>query len=186
MRHSTLHLVAILPAALLSPAAASSQSAAVDTQAVIANARSAAPAAIANGATILDAQQKVLRTGTNGYTCMPDLATVPNNSPMCLDATWMQVLEGLIAKRPPKIDRVGIGYMLQDDQPVSNTDPFATAPTPDNEWIQNPGPHLMIVFPDPSVLAKLPSDPKPGTPYVMWRGTPYAHLMVPAVAAPKK
>lgn len=185
MCHRTLHMVAVLPA-LLAPAAASSQAAAVDTQAVIANAMSAAPPAIANAATILDSQQKVLRAGTNGYTCMPDIATMPNNSPMCLDAPWMQFVQGMLAKRPAKIDRVGIGYMLQDDMPVSNIDPFATAATPDNEWIDRPGPHIMIIFPDAAALANFPSDPKPGTPYVMWRGTPYAHLMVPTVAMPAK
>jgi hypothetical protein len=36
----------------------------------------------------------------------------------------------------------------------------------------------MILVPDESMLADLPDDPDVG-PYVMWKGTPYAHIMVP-------
>jgi len=60
----------------------------------------------------------------------------------------------------------------------SNTDPFATAPAPDNQWVVSPG-HVMVLFPDPKALDAYPADPKAGGPWVMWRGTPYAHLMVP-------
>ena len=59
---------------------------------------------------------------------------------------------------------------------VSNADPFATAPTEDNDWVRE-GPHLMILVPDSAALDGLSTDPKDSV-YVMWKGTPYAHIMV--------
>jgi hypothetical protein len=35
----------------------------------------------------------------------------------------------------------------------------------------------MIIAPSP-LLEAFPTDPDNGGPYVMWEGTPYAHLMV--------
>lgn len=43
----------------------------------------------------------------------------------------------------------------------------------------------MIVLPDHRLLEGLPPDPKSGDPFVMWKGTPYAHIMVPG-APPKQ
>jgi hypothetical protein len=34
--------------------------------------------------------------------------------------------------------------------------------------------------PDGSMLEGVSTDPKNGGPWVMWRDTPYAHLMIPA------
>lgn len=40
-------------------------------------------------------------------------------------------------------------------------------------------PHMMVIVPDPSMLGAFSTDPESGEPYVMWKGTPYSHLMVP-------
>jgi hypothetical protein len=60
-----------------------------------------------------------------------------------------------------------------------DTDPFASQPPAGAQWVTSP-PHLMI-FPtgklDPTVFS---SDPRSGGPWIMWGGTPYEHLMVPA------
>ncbi len=153
-------------------------------QALVANALSAAPATIAAGATVVAHDGRVLRQGTSDWVCLPDLPDVPNNSPMCLDAPWRAFIDALMHKRPPTVTRMAFGYMLQGDMPVSNTDPFATGPSPANQWLENSGPHVMILLPDPKLLDALPSDAANGGPYVMWKGTAYAHLMVPA--SPRK
>jgi hypothetical protein len=62
--------------------------------------------------------------------------------------------------------------------PEGHTDPCATAPTATNQWVTTPA-HIMVLLPDPKMLDAYPSDPKTGGPFVMWKGTPYAHLMVP-------
>ena len=79
---------------------------------------------------------------------------------------------------PFKTDRIGFSYMLMGDNGTSNIAPGATQPTPDNEWVAG-GPHLMIVVPDEKMLEGLPTDPESGGPYIMWKGTPAVHIMVP-------
>ncbi len=37
----------------------------------------------------------------------------------------------------------------------------------------------MILVPDPAMLEGISTDPDNGGPYVMWKGTPYAHIMIP-------
>jgi hypothetical protein len=154
--------------------------------ALIANALSAATPAIASHATVMGHDGRELRHGTNGWVCMPDMPDVPNNTPMCLDAPWREMIDAWMHKRTPSVTRMGFGYMLQGDMPVSNVDPFATAPTPGNQWIQAGAPHIMVIVPDARLLESVSSDPNNGGPFVMWKGTPYAHLMVPTIAPPPR
>ena len=153
--------------------------------ALIANALSAAPASIAAGATVKGHDGRVLRQGTNDWVCLPDMPNIPNDSPMCLDAPWRALIDAWMNKRTPHVTQVGFAYMLQGDMPVSNTDPFATAPTPTNQWIQHGDPHVMVFIPDLRLLEGMSTDPTSGGPYVMWKGTPYAHIMLPGTVPPK-
>jgi hypothetical protein len=148
---------------------------------LIASALSAAPASIGEIATVRSFDGRVLREGPSEWVCMPDMPQVPNNTPVCLDAPWQAMMGALMQKQTPHVTKMGFGYMLQGDMPASNTDPFATGPTPTNQWIQHGPPHIMVLVPDPSVLDSLPTDPEKGGPYVMWKGTPYAHIMVPTL-----
>ena len=70
-------------------------------------------------------------------------------------------------------------YMLEGGTDASNTDPYATEPTADNDWVKT-GPHVMVVG-SQELLHGLSVGRQAGyqAPYVMWAGTPYAHLMVP-------
>lgn len=148
--------------------------------ALIASALSAAPKSVTAGATIVDHDGRVLRKGTTDWVCMPDLPDVPNDTPMCLDAPWRETIDAWQKKRMPTVTKVGFGYMLQGDMPVSNVDPYATVGTATNSWIQSGDPHVMLLIPDLKLLDGLSTDPKSGGPFVMWKGTPYAHIMVPA------
>ena len=140
----------------------------------IAYAESAGIPEIAAESTILDAGGAVIREGTNEWTCI----AIPK-APMCVDQQWMALMGALMSGdesfRPTS---VGISYMLQGDAGTSNTDPSATGPSPGNEWVVT-GPHIMLIYPDPAALAGLPTEPSGGGPYVMWPGTPFAHVMVP-------
>jgi hypothetical protein len=168
------------------PAAASPE-----VQAKIRQAMQAAPPEISGNATIMDwpenegAPMTHLRTGTNGWTCMPSspapAAGAAREDPMCADPQFSGLLEAWTTRSDPRLTTVSIAYMLQGDKGASNTDPFAVAPTADNDWIVSP-PHLMIAVPNPQQLDAFPTDPRAGGPWVMWKGTPYAHLMVPTAA----
>src|SRR5438477_2041188 len=105
----------------------------------IANAVSAAPAGIGSNATILDWPAKegeapaVLRAGSNGWTCMPDMPDTEGNDPGCMDKPWMQWLDAYMAHKTPTITTVGIGYMIAPGGGWgSNTDPYATKMSADN------------------------------------------------------
>lgn len=92
-------------------------------------------------------------------------------------------LDAYAKKATPQITQVGIGYMIAPGGGWgSNTDPFATKETPTNEWHRSP-PHLMLIFPTSEALRGLPTDQHNGGPWVMWRGTPYAHVMAPLAEA---
>jgi hypothetical protein len=41
----------------------------------------------------------------------------------------------------------------------------------------------MVLYADLKMLDAFPTDPNSGGPWVMWKGTPYAHLMVPVAPA---
>ena len=154
----------------------------------ITNAMTAAPSTISGKATVLDWPEKegaappVLRPGTNGWTCLPDMPESQGNDPMCLDETWMKWTEAYLSHTTPNITRIGIGYMLAPGGGWgSNSDPFAMKETPDNHWGHHM-PHMMILVPDPKALTGVSSDPANGGPYVMFAGTPYAHIMAPTTA----
>lgn len=154
----------------------------------IKNAMSAAPAEIAKNPTIMDwpdsptGQLKQLRAGTNEWVCYPNSPTgfkgAAVEDPMCLDKQWQSWAQAWMSKTAPKLTASGIAYMLRGDKGASNTDPFATGATADNNWVVSPS-HIMVLFQDLKLLDGFPSDPKAGGPWVMWKGMPYAHLMVP-------
>lgn len=177
MRRFTLSSLILATLAATAANAHAQTAPSVDDQ--IRSALSAAPAAVAEHATIALADGTILRQGSSDWVCLPDMPDVPGNSPMCLDANWREVMDALMNRRDPVFAGTGFSYMLQGDMPVSNTDPYATGPTADNQWIPDGGPHIMVVFSDPAVLEGVSTDPDNGGPFVMWKGTPYAHVMIP-------
>lgn len=154
-----------------------------ETQTKIENAMSAAPAAIAQDATILDwefdADGKfvVLREGTNGWTCLPDDPGTPTNNPICLDEVFMEWFYAFMGGVEPKVTAPGFVYTLQGEQVFSNSDPGATEPAAD-QWMST-APYMSIVLPASVDLSSITTDEHSSGPFVMWAGTPYQHLMVP-------
>lgn len=153
-------------------------------KALIKSAMSAAPAKVSQGATIVvmeaDGKMRTLRKGTNAFTCMPDNPATPGPDPMCFDKNAADWVMAWVEKKTPPAGKVGFMYMLAGGTDASNTDPYASKPEPNNNWIKT-GPHIMIVGAEASFYDQYPKNPKPDTsvPYVMWPGTPYQHLMAP-------
>ena len=165
------------------PAATSHKPAMTDEQ-MIASATSAAPAKVGKGATVVtmdaDGKMHTLRKGTNGFTCMPDNPATPGPDPMCMDVNSMEWLHAYLTHASPPAGKVGLMYMLAGGTDASNTDPYAAKPTATNHWIKT-GPHIMVVGGDSAFYDSYPksADPDTATPYIMWAGTPYQHLMAP-------
>jgi hypothetical protein len=149
----------------------------------IKSAMSAAPARVAANAAIIDVGPNgavtELRKGANGFTCMADNPATPGPDPMCVDANGLAWAQAWMQHKTPAANQVGFIYMLAGGTDASNVDPFAEKPTAENSWIST-GPHVMVVG-AMSMMRGYPEGPNPDTsePYVMWAGTPYAHLMIP-------
>lgn len=157
-------------------------------QAKIASAISAGPAAISDKATILDNELDdagkfvVLREGSNGWFCFPDIPASPGNDPQCMDQVWLDWNYSYLAGEDPVVTMAGFEYMLQGGSDPSNTDPLATAPAAGEEWVSSP-PHVMLLLPGEIDLSAYSTDHHSGQPYVMWAGTPYQHIMMPVAEA---
>jgi len=185
LRMTRFLITALTMASFLAFAVASVATEGESKDAKIKRAMSAALPGISKDATIVDVDGTELRAGTNGWTCMPGLAP-GDKSPACNDEVWMKLFQAMGAKKDFQTDRIGVSYMLAgESRPGSNTDPFDTKQDPGEVWVQE-GPHLMIIAPDPKMLEGIPDDPDSGGPYVMWRGTPYVHVMVPVGPRPQK
>ena len=124
-----------------------------------------------------------LRAGTNGWTCLPDFPATRGDDPMCVDD--QDVVHERAYDQGHATDRAR-RHRLHDlwGSYGSNTDPFATKATPDNDWGYDP-PHVMLLVPDSRALEGIPTKRQSGGPWVMWAGTAYAHIMVP-LTSPKK
>ncbi len=150
----------------------------------LARAEAAGPSSVTKNATIMDRDGKVLRKGTNGWTCMPDNPDTSGMDPMCMNEPWLDFKNAKKNKSKPTYTQVGIAYMLQGDTPVSNTDPYASTPRPGEDWVEGLGAHIMLLIPDVETMKNVSADSKNGGPWIMWPGTPYAHLMIPIDSYP--
>jgi hypothetical protein len=82
----------------------------------ITDALRAAPAYIADSATVVDWDMTtVLREGLPDWTCVHTPPDTPWPAPMCLDPTFMQWFREVAEGRTPTIDRIGISYMLMGE-----------------------------------------------------------------------
>jgi hypothetical protein len=148
------------------------------TKAKIARALSAAPADIAKDATVVElnflGKTTVLRAGTNGFTCMPGDPAGVGQPAMCEDEASMQWSKDFAEHKPKPTNTVpGITYMLAGGTQRSDSDPYDTTSKPIAI-----GPHWMIMWPFDPKTTGLPTTHKPTGAYIMWAGTPYAHLHV--------
>jgi hypothetical protein len=133
----------------------------------IADALKAGPPFITKDATLLDwpatpgGEYRILRKGTNEWTCLPAIPGYPHDEPGCFDPVFLQWMKDSLAGKQPHIDRIGISYMYN------------------GAWVPNKsgkgrggefrvGPHIMIVVPHQfqDELRPLSHDGSNGMPYV--------------------
>jgi len=160
--------------------AAGSRSAGVDKamESKIARAMSAGPEDIARSARIIDTDANgntvVLRPGSNGFTCMPGNPEVIGEPPVCADPASMQWFADAKAHKPKPTNTVpGITYMLAGATQRSDSDPNdETSPA------IHVGPHWMVMWPFDPKTTGLPTAHRDNGAYIMWAGSPYAHLHV--------
>jgi hypothetical protein len=152
-------------------------------ESLVASAMSAGPGSLAKNATIKNWDGTVLRQGTNGWTCLPDIPDNGGTDPWCVDGSWVNLLDALTNGKEPTYDKLGIAYMLAGDAPISNITPGGKKE--DGDWVEGLKAHLMLLVPDHSMFDNVSTDPTNGGPWIMWPGTPYAHVMVPIDSYPE-
>ena len=151
----------------------------------------AAPSYIAKDATVLNEKMEVLREGTNGWTCLPvnprGMSDQENGwkdaheaMPLCGDAEVFKWISAYLSDEIPDMDYDGYAWMLHGDMGEDNSTPkvISKDDAKEGHWIES-GPHLMRMPKDPSSLDGMTTDFNSGAPYVMFSGTPYAHVMYP-------
>jgi hypothetical protein len=147
-------------------------------QSRIARALSAAPAKVAKAAKVVErddnGKDTVLREGTNGFTCFPGHPGVIGDAPFCANAAAMQWEDDMAQHKPrPTNTEPGIEYMLAGGTDWSASDPHATSGTP----IKEPPP-WMIMWPFDAAATGLPTTKQDTGTWIMYSGTPWAHLMI--------
>lgn len=147
-------------------------------QTKIASALSAGPEQITKDATIAEVDaagtKHVLRTGTNGWVCIPGDPNSVANPPVCEDKPsqdWDYAFRHHLPKPTNAVP--GITYMLAGAEQRSDSDPSDKTSPP-----VKIGPHWMIMWPFDPKTTGLPTHHKPTGAYIMWAGTPYAHVHV--------
>jgi len=133
----------------------------------IACAMQAGPKFVTQNATVLDwpsspgGDYRVLRAGTNGWTCLP---TIPqgthDDDPGCFDQVFLEFMKDSLAGRTPNVQSVGISYMYGGFWVPNKSHAMGSG----NEF--HVGPHIMIIGPDQKMLETLNHDGSNGEPYV--------------------
>jgi hypothetical protein len=135
-----------------------------------ADALRASPAFITKDATILDwpakagGEYRVLRKGTNEWTCLPGVPGYSHDEPGCFDPVFLQWIKDSLAGLDPHITSVGIAYMYVGAW-VPDKSGKDTKPDSDEFHV---GPHIMIVSPheNQKELQSFSRDGSNGMPYV--------------------
>ena len=148
-------------------------------------AQSAAPHHISMDATIMvmgpDGKMVEGKKGSNGFTCFPDIDGQEIPDPICADQATMQWVNDLMNKAPKPSNTVpGVAFMAKGGWHWEKDGKIIMDKNePGAKRVKEP-PHWMVLWPFDSKTSGLPHDhhhSKFGT-YVMWDGTPYAHLMI--------
>jgi hypothetical protein len=146
----------------------------------IADAMRAGPAFITKDATVLEwppkpgREYRVLRKGSNEWTCLPGRPGSTHDEPGCFDQVFLQFIKDSIAGRPPNVQSVGISYMYggfwvpNKSHAMGSGDEFHV------------GPHIMIIGLDQKIMQTLNHDGSNGQPYVNHlQGHAELYLVIP-------
>ncbi len=150
--------------------------------AYLATAVAGGPAAISAKAAVarIDAKGMVttVRAGTNGFTCVVGVPGDPE-SPFCADKHALQwIVDATAGKPAPTNTAPGIAYMSKGGvHHETATGEIVMAPSATTKAKHEP-PHWMIMWPFDAATSGLPTKENASGVYIMFAGTPYAHLMI--------
>ena len=121
---------------------------------------------VTRNATVLDwptssrNEFRVLRAGTNGWTCLPGFPEGDHDEPGCFDEVFLQFMKDSIAGHTPNVQKVGISYMYGGKWVPDKSHAMGS----ENEF--HVGPHIMIIGLDQKMIQTFNQDGSNGEPYV--------------------
>ena len=172
--------ILVIPTAVLADGAHKKKP--LSTDDMIKIALSAAPPHISKDATVMvpgeDGKMVEAKKGTNGFTCMPWVDTPETPDPICMDPAVAQWGNSLMGKEPKPANTVpGVGYMGRGGTHWEKDGKIVMAHEEGAKAVKEP-PHWMLMWPIDSKTSGLPTMPNPSGVYIMWDGSPFAHLMI--------
>lgn len=143
---------------------------------------SAAPAHIAKEAGVMvfgaDGTLTEAKKSENGFTCVPTVLNLPDPDPMCMDGAAYQWLTDLMNHAPKPSNTVpGVAYMARGGSHFEKDKKVVMQMEAGAKVVKEP-PHWMMMWPFDPAATKLPTAPNPSGSYIMFDGSPYAHLMI--------
>lgn len=178
--YRAIALLLLVPTtAALAQAKASGQTKETEAE-FIKSAEAGAPARISEKAAIarMEPGGKVttVRPGSNGFTCtlFPD----ESHAPFCGDRSAFRWFVAAMSQQPKPPTTGGVAYMAKGGVHYETPDgKILMAPTSTTKDVKEP-PHWMLLTPLDPAASGIPTRPNAGGSYIMFAGTPYAHLMI--------
>jgi hypothetical protein len=178
--YRAIALLLLVPtSAALAQAKASAQTKETEAE-FIKSAEAGAPARISEKAAIarMEPGGKVttVRPGSNGFTCtlFPD----ESHAPVCADQSGFRWFVAAMSQQPKPPSSGGVAYMAKGGLHYEMPDgKIVMTPTSTTKTVKEP-PHWMLLTPLDPAATGIPSKPNAGGTYIMFAGTPYAHLMI--------
>lgn len=180
-------LVVVAIAVATSARAQMEHPAGMSHQQVVAAAMAGGPAAISQNATVgwVDSTGTFhqMQAGTNGFTCFiarPD----PVAGPVCADQNALGFFLAMFKGQPnpPAMSAPGVSYMAQggshfEDAQGNVLMEHELHHSPNSRRVREP-PHWMMMWNFDPATSGLPVKENASGVYIMFAGTPYAHLMI--------
>lgn len=143
---------------------------------------SAAPPHISKEAGVMvygaDGKLTEVKKSENGFTCIPTVLNLPDPDPMCMDGAAHQWMTDIMNNAPKPSNTIpGIAYMARGGSHFEKNKKVVMQKEAGAVVVKEP-PHWMVMWPFDPAETKLPTAPNPSGSYIMFDGSPYAHLMV--------
>ena len=143
---------------------------------------SGAPKHIAGEAGVMvfgaDGKLTEVKKSENGFTCIPTVMNLPDPDPICMDGAAHQWMTDIMNNAPKPSNTIpGIAYMARGGSHFENNHKVVMQQEGGAKVVKEP-PHWMVMWPFDPAATKLPTAPNPSGSYVMFDGSPYAHLMI--------
>jgi hypothetical protein len=173
-----LALLLLAPSALLCQTKPAGQTKEAEAE-FIKSAEAGAPARISEKAAVARIEPKgqvtMIRPGSNGFTCalFPD----ETHAPICADRSGFRWFVAAMSQQPKPPTTGGVAYMAKGGVHYETPDGKSVMmPTGSTKEVREP-PHWMLLTPMDPTATGIPTRPNAGGTYIMFAGTPYAHLM---------